>query len=69
MVNRLVKKDQKLTLYSLEEFLSTVKGMAKYQKLTDIQLAGFSNLMRSKDMLFVYDPHVYLEELDHYING
>ena len=43
--------------------------MAKYRKLTDIQLAGFSNLMRSKDMLFVYDPHVYLEELEHYINS
>lgn len=65
----MVKKAQKLALYSLEDFLSTVKGMAKYRKLTDIQLAGFSNLMRSKDMLFVYDPHVYLEELDHYING
>ena len=65
----MAKKDQKLTLYSLNEFLATVKGMAKYRKLTDIQLAWFSNLMRSKDMLFVYDPHVYLEELDHYING
>ena len=44
-------------LYSLDQFIQTVKGLPKYKKLSDITYAGFINLMRQKDMLYTLEPH------------
>lgn len=58
---------QRKQLYSLDQFIQTVKGLPKYKKLSDITYAGFINLMRQKDMLYTLEPHKYLDELDKYI--
>lgn len=62
-------KKNKISLYSLDQFFNTIKGMPKYRNLTRVQLAGFHRAMQNKDMLFVYNPQDYLKELDHYLNG
>lgn len=62
------KQVKKRSLYSLDTFIETVKGMPKYHDISDVMIAGFRNQMRAKDMLYVYDPQDYVKALDHYIN-
>lgn len=62
------KQVKKHSLYSLDTFIETVKGMPKYHNISDVMMAGFRNQMRAKDMLYVYDPQEYVKSLDHYIN-
>ena len=54
-------------LYSLEQFIDTVRGLPKYKKLSDVTFAGFIDTMKRKDMQYVFEPHKYLEELEKYI--
>lgn len=54
-------------LYSLDQFIDTIKGMPKYRKVSNVALAGFRAKMKSQDMLYVFEPKAYLEELDKYL--
>lgn len=62
------KQSNKRSLYSLDDFIETVKGMPKYHDISDIAIAGFRNQMRINDMLYVYDPQEYVKAFDYYIN-
>ena len=54
-------------LYSLDQFIETIKGMPKYRSVSNVALAGFRAKMKSQDMLYVFEPKAYLEELDKYL--
>lgn len=61
------KARTKRSLYSLEQFIETVKGMPKYHDVSDVTYAGFKNLMARRDQYYVYDPQIYVKALDRYI--
>lgn len=63
-----MKKQKKRSLYPIDQFIETVKGMPKYKSISDVTFAGFTNVMKQKDMLYVYDPQDYVRELEKYIN-
>lgn len=54
-------------LYSLDQFIETIKGMPKYRNVSNVALAGFRAKMKSQDMLYVFEPKAYLNELDKYL--
>lgn len=61
-------KKTRASLYSIDTFLETIKGMPKYRNISDVTLAGFYNKMKNQDKLYVFDPQDYVKALESYIN-
>lgn len=58
---------EKIKLYSLDNFLASVKSSPKYSKVSRVTLAGFKSVMESQDKKFVFDEHEYVDALEDYI--
>lgn len=64
----MMKKQQtKRSLYSVKQFIETVKGMPKYHDISDVTFAGFYNKMKTMDRLYTFDPQFYVKALEEYI--
>lgn len=55
-------------LYSIENFISSVKSSYKYKDVSNITLAGFKARMIAEDKYYVSDAQEYVKALDDYLN-